>query len=114
MKKPPSLLVQEIPYMRMLFEAASAPARRKRLLQYGSGKQINAVSELVLNMLKNRVDIAPPQMARLRRYKTVLREIGKRKNSIKKRRQHLLNQSGSGFWKSLGNVCHCHLKQWKK
>ena len=102
-------LERQQPYLKSLFEAASAPHRRTQLLQHANSDQINAVSELVLNTLKNNVPLIPPKMARLRRYKGPLREIGKRQNSVKKRRQHLLSQRGSGFWTSLKEVCHCVL-----
>ena len=66
--------------------------KRQDLIQHANGEQINAVSELVLNMLKNRVPVSPPLMAKLRRHKKVLKELGRRKNSIKKGRLHLMNQ----------------------
>ena len=72
--------------------------KRHDLIQHPNGEQINAVSELVLNMLKNK----------LRRHKKVLKELGRRKNSIKKRRLHLMNQKGSGFWQGLHEAyCNC-------
>ena len=113
MKGKTRLIEMQEPYLRALFTASRAPMRRRQLLQYGSSDQINAVNELVLNTLKNRVPLTLPQMARLRRYKESLREVGKRRNSIKKRRERLLSQTGSGFWQSLGDVCQCVLG-WKK
>lgn len=53
-------------------------------------------SEMVLNLLKNRMPIHPITMAKLRRYKSTLRELGRRKNSLKRRKQHLLKQKR--FW----------------
>lgn len=103
----PRLVDEEAVYLKKIFGAG--PAGRQRLLNYGSGRQINAVSEFVLNTLKDNVDVTPNQMAKLRRYKTTLREVGKRKNSIVKRRKILLDQKGRGFWKGLGDVCCSHL-----
>ena len=60
--------------------------------------QINAVSEMVLNLLRNRIPVHPITMAKLHRYKTTLREVGKRRNSVKRRREHLREQKGIGFW----------------
>ena len=57
--------------------------KRHDLIQHANGEQINAVSELVLNMLKNCVPVSPPLMAKLRRHKKVLKELSRRKNSIK-------------------------------
>ena len=82
--------------------------KRQDLIQHGNGEQINAVSELVLNMLKNRVPLSPPLMAKLRRHKKVLKELSRRKNSIKKRRPHLMNQKSSGSWQGLHEAyCNC-------
>ena len=82
--------------------------KRQDLIQHANGEQINAFSELVLNMLKNRVPVSPPLMAKLRRHKKVLKELGRRKNSIKKGRLHLMNQKGSGFWQGLHEAyCNC-------
>lgn len=78
------------------------------MLQHANADQINAVSELILNLLKRRIPLDPPTTAKLRRYKTVLREVGKRKNSLKRRKEHLLTQKGSGFWQGLKEVyCRC-------
>lgn len=102
-------LQRQAPYLKTLFDASRAPRRRNLLLRHANKDQINAVSELVLNTLKNNVPLTPPLTAQLRRYKNVLREVGKRKNSLKRRRQHLLNQKGHGFWTGLRQVCHCVL-----
>lgn len=81
---------------------------REDMLQHANSDQINAVSEFVLNLLKNRVPLSPPIMAKLKRHKQVLRELAKRRNSIKKRKQHLLNQKGAGFWRGLNEAfCSC-------
>ena len=78
------------------------------MLQHANSDQINAVSEFVLNLLKNRVPLSPPTMAKLKRHKKALRELAKRRNSIKKRKQHLLNQKGVGFWRGLNEAfCSC-------
>ena len=78
------------------------------MLQHANSDQINAVSEFVLNMLKNRVPLSPPLFAKLKRHKRVLKELGKRKNSVKRRRQHLLAQKGGGFWRGMNEAfCNC-------
>ena len=71
------------------------------MLEHANADQINAVSEMVLNLLRNRIPVHPITMAKLQRYKTTLREVGKRRNSVKRRRAHLQEQKGSGFWKGL-------------
>ena len=84
--------------------------KRGELLFHANADQINAVSELVLNLLKNKIPLPPSAMVRLKRHKNALREMGKRRNSLKKRRKVLLSQNGSEFWKGLGQVyrtCLC-------
>ena len=79
--------------------------KREELLLHANTDQINTVSEIVLNLLKNKIPLSPPIMARLKRYKNM---VGKRKHSVKRRRQHLISQKGGGFWKSLNAVfCQC-------
>ena len=80
------------------------------MLEHANADQINAVSEMVLNLLRNRIPVHPITMAKLHRYKTTLREVGKRRNSLKRRREHLQKQKGAGFWRGLQDVfkaCHC-------
>ena len=75
--------------------------RRQEMLEHANADQINAVSEMVLNLLRNRIPVHPITMAKQQRYKTTLREVGKRRNSVKRRRAHLQEQKGSGFWSGL-------------
>jgi len=75
--------------------------KRQRMLQYANKDQINAISEMVFNLLKKRIPIDATTYGKLKRHKKVLREVGKRKNSIKRRREHLLSQNGAGFWSGL-------------
>ena len=51
-------------------------------------------------------------MAQLRPYKKVLRSLGRRQHSVKKRRQWLVSKKGRGLWQGLHNVlCQCARKQ---
>ena len=75
--------------------------KRQALLQHANKDQINVVSEMRLNLLKCEIPIYPRTLCKLQRHKKVLRELAKRKNSLKKRRGHLLRQTGSGFWQGL-------------
>lgn len=71
--------------------------KRLELLQHANSDQINSVSELVLNLLKNKIPVPPQVMAQLKPHKLTLRELGKRRNSVKRRRQHLMSQNVRGF-----------------
>ena len=73
--------------------------KRQELLEHANADQINAISEMTLNLLKKRIPIQPSTLAKLKRHKDVLRELVKRKNSLKRRREHVKNENGSGFWK---------------
>ena len=79
--------------------------RRQVMLDHANSDQINAISEMVLNLLKQNIPINAPTFNKLKRYKNVLRELRLRKNSVKRRREHLKSQTGSGFWQGL-NSCY--------
>jgi len=82
--------------------------KRQDLLQHANADQINALSELVLNLLKNNIPVTPPIMARPRPYKKVLRDLGRRQHSVKKHRAWLVQQKGRGLFQGLHHVlCQC-------
>ena len=54
-----SWVQRQEPYMKVLFKGSSAPHRPAQLLQHVNKDQINAVSELVLNTLKNNIPLTP-------------------------------------------------------
>ena len=74
--------------------------KRQEMLQHANTDHSNAVIEMVLNLLKKRIPVKPSTIHKLSK-KGVLRELATRKNSLKRRRQHLLQQQGSGFWNGL-------------
>ena len=71
--------------------------KRQELLEHANADQINAISEMTLNLLKKRIPIQTSTLAKLKRHKDVLRELAKRKNSLKRRREHLKKQNSSKF-----------------
>ena len=100
-------LWRQRPFLETVFQ--TTPTRRRHVLQHANQDQINALSELVLNLLKRRIPLTPPLMARLRRYKTLLRDVGKRRHSTKRRRELLMSQVGCGLWTGLKEACQCVL-----
>ena len=89
------------PFLRAVLRAADAN-KRKQLLQLANADQINAVSELVLNVLKNpHTPTSRYTIDRLRPYKRMLRQLTKPRSSIKRRRHLLMTQTGAGFWNEL-------------
>ena len=104
-------LRRQLPFLRSVLKEANR-FKRQDLLQHANADQVSAVSELVLNLLKNSIPVTPLIMAQLRPYKKVLRDLGRRQHSVKKRRQWLISQKGRGLWQGLHNVfCQCARKQ---
>ena len=90
-------------FLKAITSAANRNAR-KALIKHANKDQVNAVSEIVMNLLKNKVPVTPVTMARLRPYKRILKQIGNRAVSLKKRRQALINQKGGKLWNGLTTV----------
>ena len=93
-------LRRQRPFLTSILKEANQH-RRRAMLEHADADQINAISEMILNLLKKRIPVDAATYGKLKRHKNVLREVGKRRNSVKRRRQHLLNQKGSGFWSGL-------------
>ena len=91
------------PFLKAMTSAANRN-RRSTLIKHANKDQVNAVSEIVLNLLKNNVPLTSVTMARLKPYKQTLIKIGNRAVSLKKRRQALINQKGGRLWNGLSTV----------
>ena len=96
-------LKRQLPFLRSILNRANGN-RRNDLLKHANKDQINAVSEMVLNLLKNNINISPVTMAKLRPFRKSLRQIGARSQSLKKRKRTLQNQKGGRLWSALGSV----------
>ena len=108
------LLRRQRPFLDNILKEANQ-SRRRQILEHANADQISAVSEMVLSLLKNRIPIDASTYGKLKRHRKVLREIGKCRNSVKRRREHLLKQKGGGFWTGFGEcfrVC-CAPWTWK-
>ena len=71
-------LRRQRPFLEAILKEANRN-KREEMLEHATADQINAVSEMVLNLLRNRIPVHPITLAKLHRYKTTLREVGKRK-----------------------------------
>jgi len=71
------------------------------MLEHANADQINAISKMILSLLKKRIPVDAVTYGELKRQKNVLREVGKRRNSVKQRKQHLQKQISRGFWSGL-------------
>jgi len=99
-------LEQHKPFFKALADQPSQISRRK-LLQ-ATKDQINMLSEVILNLLKQNVSVDPGLMARLRKHKQILRELRLRQHSVKKRRQMLMETKGNQLFRDLHDlVCVC-------
>ena len=96
------LLRRQRPFLESILKEANQNKRRQ-LLEHANAHQINSVSEMVLNLLKNRIPVNASTYGKSKRHKKVLRELGKRRNSVKRGREHPLKQKGGGFWSGLND-----------
>ena len=96
------LLRRQRPFLESILKEANQNKRRQ-LLEHANADQINSVSEMVLNLLKDRIPVNASTYGKLKRHKKVSRELGKRRNSVKRRREHLLKLKGGGFWSGLND-----------
>ena len=77
-------LRKERPFLQAVLQESDGQ-RRLELLQHANHDQVNAISKLVFFFFsffsKKRILVPPELMARLRKRKKVLREVGKRQKS---------------------------------
>ena len=95
-------LQRHLPFLQSVLQQANR-MKRQDLLQHANADQINAISELASNLLKNRIPLTPQIMAKLRPHKEVLRGLGQRKHSVQKRRDMLLQQRGNRLFQGLND-----------
>ena len=97
-------LQRQAPFLRAVLREANAN-KRKQYLQLANADQVNAMSELVMNVLKGNAPRSRYTIQRLRPHAQALRDMAKRGSSIKKRRDVMMNQTGAGLWNEL-RLCH--------
>ena len=101
-------LQRQAPFLRSVLRAADAN-KRKQLLQLANADQINTISELILNVIKGDTPSRSRYtIERLKPHAEPLRQMSKMRSSIKRRRQAMIDQTGSGLWKEL-QLCHRRL-----
>ena len=87
-------LRRQLPFLRSLLQEGNG-LKRQELLQHANADQI-------------KIPVTPPMLANLQPYKKVLRDLGRRRHSVKKRRQWLVQQKGRGLFQGLHEVlCQC-------
>lgn len=75
--------------------------QRQAQLQAANADQINALSELSLNLLKKHVPVTPATVKKLHPHCHALRTLANRRVSLKKRRALMMRQKGGGLWSGL-------------
>ena len=99
-----SLFQRHRRFLQSLLREANAK-RRNVMLDLANKNQLNALSEMVLNVMKRNVPIQPKTIQKLKRYKNVLQELRLRQTSLKRKREQLKQQTGRGFWQGLNECC---------
>lgn len=75
--------------------AHSSPKKRKLILQSANTKIIRSIVECIQNVLKGNIQMQNKNIQKLRRHKTVLRNIIHKGNRLKKKKQIILQKGGS-------------------
>ena len=103
------LLRKQKPFLQTILNEANR-YKRQDMLTHANAEQINALSEMTLNLLKKNIPVTPATVKKLTRHKTLLRDLSKRRNSVKRRREQLIRQQGQGLWSGLRDTfqaCLC-------
>ena len=103
-------LQRHFPFIRSILKESNR-YRRQEMLLHANKDQINAISEMIMNLLKRKIPTSDVITKQLTPYKNKLRALARRKNSVKQRRALLLEQRGGNFWKGLHSVCQCLLQR---
>lgn len=69
----------------------------KKMLKTCPNHIIDAISEISLNLLNNKIKVREPTFSKLKKFKSLLREIAKKKSSNQNRRQFIVNQRGGSI-----------------
>ena len=78
--------------------------QRQDQLRQANADQVSAISEVILNALEGRLPISPTTVGAWHPQKQTLRAFDRRKTSLKRLRDLLMNQKGAGFWQGLDDV----------
>ena len=96
-------LSRQAHFLKAVLNEADA-ARQQQQLQAANKDQINAISEIVANILKKRVPLHPSNHNALFPHRHAMRKMSYRKASLKARRAEMVSQSGKGFYTELNKV----------
>lgn len=88
-----------LPHLKALSRARTSHSRREILKKCPKKCVYYAISEVVKNFLNGNIRMPTRKIVKLRKYKAVLRELGKKTTSLQ-RREKIINQRG-GFLPTL-------------
>jgi len=96
-----------LPFIQEILNEANRFKRQDKI-RHANKDQINALSEITLNLLKKNIPVSNKTIGRLKPHKNLLRSMAKKGASLKQRKNLLLKQrGGGGLWKGLQDVCQC-------
>ena len=75
--------------------AIGSPAERRQLLLNASNKNLKALSEICLNLIRGNIKIDSKTKSKFIRHKEPIELLANRRISLKRKRQ-IINQKGSG------------------
>jgi len=102
-------LYRQKPFLKSVLQEANRHKRQQQL-QYANADQINALSELVMNTLRGAVPLGKLTVRRLSPFRQALRMIASPRQSVKRRRQLLMQRGGDAIlWKELQRCYQCAL-----
>ena len=93
-------LKRQRPFLQKVLNSATRH-KREALIQHTNADQINALSEMSLNLLKRHIPIKEKTRVKLKRHKNALRKLGQRRLVDQLQRQNLAcdaDKRRSHFW----------------
>lgn len=96
-----------VPFIQSILKEGNRFKRMDKI-RHANKEQVNALSEITLNLLKKNIPVSTKTIGRLKPHKNLLRSIAKKGASLKQRKKLLMKQRGGGqLWKGLQEVCRC-------
>ena len=102
-----SVVKQHVPFIQSILKEANRFKRQEKI-RHANKDQINALSEITLNLLKKNIPVSQRTVGKLKPHRNLLRAMSQKNASVKRRKEMLMKQrGGSGLWKGLDETCNC-------
>ena len=96
---------QHVPFIRDILKESNRFKRQEKI-RHANKDQINALSEITLNLLKKNIPVSQKTIGKLKPHKNFLRAMSKKNSSVKQRKNMLIKQrGGTGLWTGLNRQC---------